>query len=136
KLKDVQYKLIYKLDVFRELIGLPVKLLLNGLTTGDHVAVWHKKGLAVDITIRGEIDLFEAIKSAWVAGFRGVGIYWNGKAYSFHLDLRGAFSLWKAVKDKPIGTITNTKNGKVTKIETGKWIYTSIYVDPKTEGSI
>ena len=102
-IKDVQYELIHSLDRLRVLIGKPIKLQFNGLTTGKHKAKEHPNGLACDIYI---IDLSaeDAVKVSLMAasvGFRGIGIYWNGKMWSFHLDLRKTFTTWYGGKPLP-----------------------------------
>lgn len=102
KLADVKTELIIVLDDFRELAGRVVVLLPNGMTTGQHKAKEHPQGKAVDIGFRetdGAVDMQAMFISALEAGFTGIGIYWNGIAYSMHLDMRESYSFWKGTKN-------------------------------------
>jgi len=101
KLSDVNFELIVRLEKFRDLIGRVVVLLPNGLTTGEHKSEWHRKGMAVDIAFReedGAVDIQEIFICALQAGYTGIGIYFNETAYSFHFDLRPAYSFWRGMK--------------------------------------
>ena len=62
------------------------------------------------------VDLWQHITLAILCGFRGIGIYWNGKQLSFHLDKRSKPVIWTARK-----AITN---GKV-------WKYKTVKIDPR-----
>lgn len=100
KLGDVSPELIYNLDCFRKEIGRVVVLLPNGLTTGEHKSEWHGKGLAVDTALQDTmpVDINLVFCTVLRAGFTGIGIYWNGAAWSFHFDLRPAYTFWRAIK--------------------------------------
>jgi len=117
-LGDVQLKLMLALQTFRILVDRRVGLIVNGLTTGDHKAKEHFLGLAVDGFLwpaDGPIDMNLIFKAALTAGFKGIGIYWNGLQYSFHLDLRDVYGFWGGYKDKKKGI--------------KDWIYIPILID-------
>ena len=117
-LSDVAASLIAALDRFRKLLHRPVLLLKNGLTTGDHKSRGHKAGLAADICLReadGEISINEIFKTALIAGFYVIGIYHNGAAYSFHLEIDNVYRFWMAYK----------------KHREAQWHYASLLKNPK-----
>ena len=117
KLADIQLELIYRLQYFRNKIQRVVCLLPNGLTTGRHTAKEHPNGLAVDFALRegdGPVVVSMIFKKALESGFKGIGIYHNEAAYSFHFDLRKEFSFWCGFKK-------HRKNN---------WEYQSLIVDP------
>lgn len=97
-IKDVQLKTIMAIDQYRKFIGQPVYLADNGITSGGHKAEEHPKGLAIDNYVKREITADQAVKCALMAGFRGIGVYWNGIMYSFHFDLREKFEFWTGKK--------------------------------------
>jgi hypothetical protein len=97
---DVQPMLMQRLDAFAGLCGRRVVLLRNGMTTGEHVSVWHRRGLAADVGFceTDVVDIQNLVIHAANAGFRGIGVYWGGAAYSMHLDCRpepGQWARWK-----------------------------------------
>lgn len=102
-IEDVKYELMYNTNRLRELIGKPIILLPNGLTTGKHKSEYHIIGEAVDFYIEDLTDK-EAVMVCFLAsaiGFRGIGVYKNKKGvYSFHMDLRSKFGIWKGIKNK------------------------------------
>lgn len=101
-LKDVQKETMICAQKFRLYVRRRVKLLHNGITTGNHKAAEHPRGLAIDgylLPEDGFIDVHLIFKGALEAGFRGIGIYWNQVLYSFHLDLRKIRAHWTGVKD-------------------------------------
>jgi len=97
KLRRVQRRLVYALDDFRAILGCPVILLHNGMTTGEHASYTHGIGLAVDIAFR-EANHPKNMRAlpmmAAAVGFRGIGVYWGGTGYSMHLDLGMVFRQW------------------------------------------
>lgn len=100
-LASVKLDLFLALDRFRDTVCRPVLLLYGGLTTGRHASPLHPRGEAADICFR-EVDGPNApriwVMSAFVSGFRGVGLYYNGVSYSMHLDLRlvpGSWTRWR-----------------------------------------
>lgn len=100
-LADVQTETIIKLNCFRTRLGRAVVLLHGGMTTGKHARPNHKKGYAVDITFRepdGPINVVEIFKTALETGFKAFGVYWNGSAYSFHLEIAKSFAFWYKAK--------------------------------------
>lgn len=102
-IEDVQYLTINYLDRLRSLVGKPIKILKNGLTTGNHASKTHTEGYAVDFYVVGNLSHSEAVKVALMGvsvGFRGIGVYLNQSGvYSFHFDIRNKFSTWKATKN-------------------------------------
>jgi hypothetical protein len=115
-LDSVNVFLILRADEFIGRAGLPVVWLPNGLTTGAHRATWHPRGLAWDLAFNCDqklVKMYELWKLAIECEFKGIGVYWNGIAYSMHLDLRPALSLWGGVKEP----------GK-------EWDYFSVFRDP------
>ncbi len=121
-LDKVQGKLIIAMEEFRKVLGRPFVLVKDGMTTGNHKAPEHAGGLAVDGYVPGldgkddPITSEDVFKAALKAGFRGIGIYWNGALYSFHLDLRKDFSFWTGTKPTP---------GKPG------WNYGKLIIDPR-----
>lgn len=98
RLEDVQFKTFQAMDKFRDLLGRPVHLLPGGITTGSHKSTEHSAGLAVDCYLDGDTDPYFVFKQALNAGFNRVGIYWNGRMYSFHVALGEAYGFWTGLK--------------------------------------
>jgi len=128
KLKDIKYELFYTIDLFRSLHGRVVKIPKNGISSGSHSPKSRhyrtKTRLAdgIDVYFRekdGPVDYRKVIVDALIVGFKGIGVYWNGKAYSFHFDLRPKLAFWRARKDEP----------------GDKWTYKPLLIDPKTKGA-
>lgn len=100
-LSEVRVETMIMMQRYRVALGRAVVLLPGGMTTGNHRAKEHPLGLAVDsgfIEQDGKVDVSLVFRSALTAGARGIGIYWNGHAYSVHLDLRQEYSFWSAWK--------------------------------------
>jgi hypothetical protein len=120
ELGSVQLELMHALDAFRRTLGRPVVLLPNGLTTGNHKAIAHRQGMAADVAIReseGSVDVQLVFKAALVGGFKGIGIYWNDAAYSFHLELSVNYRFWVARK----------------KHRETHWVYEPLIKDPRID---
>ena len=103
KLIDVKKETIISIQKFRTYIRRRVGLLKNGLTTGIHKAPWHPLGLASDSFLYledGRQDIHIIFKGALHSGFRGIGLYWNQKQYSFHFDHRPSYAQWLGIKDE------------------------------------
>lgn len=118
KLADISPVLFSNLNYFRIMLGQPVLLLKNGLTTGKHKSKEHRAGDAVDVYFQDDRKLpsiSEVLFIAVKAGFSGVGIYHNGNAYSLHLDIGTKIRTWSAKK-------TNPKKD---------WTYSELIVNPK-----
>jgi len=120
-LADINLFFIIALDKFFGTLfveyGIHAVILFNGLTTGNHKSFTHKRGLAGDIAFAvsaSEMSIYSIWKKAIEAGFKGIGLYWNGVAYSMHLDLRPSLAFWSMRKD-----------------ETGAWISDSVFKDPR-----
>lgn len=97
RIEDVQFLTIHQLDTTSILLNRTIIILPNGLTSGKHSSPLHPRGLAVDFCLRevdGEIDPQDIVFNLVVAGFRGIGVYHNGAAYSFHADIRKDFGSW------------------------------------------
>lgn len=116
-LESVNARLIQALDYLRELKGLKIKLLPNGLTTGIHKSDTHLQGLAVDVEIEGDTQMLATISKALAAGFKGIGVYWNAqkKTYRYHFDLGKTYKFWGGYKLKTADD----------------WTYCPLIFDPK-----
>jgi len=121
RLEDVQLETIQALQVWRVMINRTVHLQFNGLTSGEHKAIQHSRGLAVDCFLsqkEGGTNDFRVMSihamQALEAGFKGIGIYWNGLMYSYHFDL-GPYRFWSASK----------KQGE------NAWNYKTLLCDPR-----
>jgi len=100
-LEGIQLRLMVSLQTFRTIMDRRVGLLVNGMTSGGHKAKEHFLGLAVDGFLypdEGPMDIDLIFKAALTAGCKGIGIYWNGIQYSFHLDLRPEYGFWSGHK--------------------------------------
>jgi len=103
RISDVNFRLLLAYDTYRDILGVPIQFVKDGITTGDHAKnPWqHKNGIAGDSCFLKNPPKAEAIFRAGLqAGFRGIGIYWNCQVYSVHLDLRETYSFWRAHKKK------------------------------------
>jgi len=117
-LKDVELETILLLNQYYLLVKRKIVLLPNGLTSGKHMSINHPRGRAVDIAFadtEGPLNIYKAWKKAIQAGWTGIGIYWNGTAYSMHLDRRKDVAFWAGTKAH------REKN----------WRYVSVFQDPK-----
>lgn len=100
-LDDVDVELLVRYDKFRKLLKRRVVFAPNGLTTGRHSSSLHPRGKAGDchfVEMDGPIDARTILEAGLGAGFHGIGIYWNGFAYSTHLDLRKEYGFWSGWK--------------------------------------
>lgn len=98
-IKDICVHAFEKLVHFRALIDTPVHFVFNGITTGNHKSSGHPEGKAFDIRV-SRATSYDVFKNAINAGLKKIGIYWNGKTYSYHLeDAPAAF--WQGKKTKP-----------------------------------
>jgi hypothetical protein len=103
RISDVNFRLLLAYDTYRGILGVPVQFVKDGIITGEHAKNPgpHKDGIAGDSCFLKSTPAIETIFRAGLqSGFRGIGIYWNGKAYSVHLDLREQFAFWSATKKK------------------------------------
>lgn len=97
-LESVDFRMIQRLDNFRIILGCPVFLIPNGLTTGNHASKLHANGLAADVTM-DKIDPKTVLRAALEAHFFGIGFYArDGKWVAVHLDLRADYAFWRGVK--------------------------------------
>jgi hypothetical protein len=104
KLEDVKLNLMISVQRFRENVNRRVRLLPNGLTTGGHKSPEHPNGEAADCAFYaedGSITIGVIVKAALDAGIKGLGVYWNGIAFSVHLDVGKRRRFWYAEKDGP-----------------------------------
>lgn len=97
-LSDVQLTTFKHMDKLRELLGRSIHLLPGGITTGSHKSAEHAAGLAVDCYLSGDTDPYFFFKKALDAGFNRIGIYWNGRMYSFHVALGESHGFWSGLK--------------------------------------
>lgn len=96
-LRDVNVLTMVGVQKFRTRIGRPVLLLFGGITTGVHASPQHPGGTAIDVAFResdGPINIKSMVYAAVDAGFKGIGTYWNGVAWSLHLDLGPEIRRW------------------------------------------
>jgi uncharacterized protein YcbK (DUF882 family) len=114
----VKLALMQALQKFRmdERINRVVVLLPGGMTSGAHQAPEHARGEAADISFRitQTPPITDVVNAAHQAGFRGIGVYHNGSAYSFHLDVGETYRSWSAFK----------RHGDT------RWTYGPMFVDP------
>jgi len=128
KIGDVKFDTIYKLQCVRTQAKRRFVLELNGLTSGTHKSVQHKKGMAVDFELDekdGPVDFaahYGIILLGLAFGFCRVGLYWNGNRYSLHFDTGPEFGFWSAAMVEKI----------VNKKKIREWKYFPLFVDPKT----
>jgi hypothetical protein len=116
-LESVDVRMIKILQAFRTPIGKRIGLLYNGLTTGSHRSIEHSSGRAVDFYFLDGLTKDEINPVVWVmirSGFNGIGVYWNGQAFSFHGDLRENPAAWA---------------GKKSRID-DPWVYNNLYFYP------
>ena len=101
RLPEIQIRLMQHLDRFRSMLGQPVQLVKNGLTSGQHKSQLHKMGVAVDCTVR-DFQPEEILKTALECDFKGIGLYCREGAgwVSFHLDLRQDLGLWVGARTR------------------------------------
>lgn len=81
----------------RDIIGVPLHILAI-----IKKSTWHKNGRAIDVTLGGELGnahVNDFVETMLDCGFHGIGVYWNGIAWSFHGDVRGKHQLWTGLKD-------------------------------------
>lgn len=100
--KDVDYEAMLMLDRFRGILGCGVYLFAGGVTTGSHKSKGHKEGRAFDCYLKEKRNFKAVLGAAVKAGFTAIGVYWNGTAYSFHLERDpDQVRLWTGKKKKP-----------------------------------
>jgi hypothetical protein len=97
QLKDVDYDSFEILCNFRKILNSPIIFLFNGITTGKHLSIGHKEGKAFDVAIPN-LTSSKVFTSAIDAGFRRVGVYWNGSVHSYHLE-NGKTGFWRGIKN-------------------------------------
>jgi hypothetical protein len=103
KLQDVKLRLFLQMDKLRDALGRRIRLLNNGLTTGNHKSVEHQQGEACDFYLDprdGKTDYYFVFKCAIDAGFNKIGVYWNGTQFSFHVASAPKSAFWSATKHK------------------------------------
>lgn len=99
-LTKIKVGLMVSLMSYRAAVGEPVHLIKDGLTSGKHEPnSLHYQGCAVDFFVRSrKISIDHHVSLLLQAGFRGIGVYYNGKIITFHADLRSKFTFWSGVK--------------------------------------
>lgn len=97
---DINVDLIHRLDLLRKRCGLPIELVSNGITTGNHNSKGHRTGNAVDVRIRSVNSSNHALKIMLMAtsvGFSAIGVYKNSAGfYNFHFEIDKTFRVWGA----------------------------------------
>lgn len=100
----LSFLLFQRLDQIRDWTG-PIKLLPGGLNSGQHISNVdvHAQGLAADWYYDNPLAPTFVFRAMIDAGLKGIGIYWNGAAYSFHGDVRPTERIvyWFGVKKSP-----------------------------------
>jgi hypothetical protein len=120
QLYDVQLCTMIRAKRLRLALGVPLRIVRNGLTTGDHVQnSYHYKGLAIDLAFCGDGKLpcpvGEIFYLAMASEFRGFGLYCTGGRYSIHCDCRDSFASWIGIPDPSCPN---------------KWKYGSLFLSP------
>jgi len=121
KIKGVKFRTMWTLQLVRTKTKKAIRLMANGLNSGDHKSKEHAAGEAVDFAVSGVKTFAQVVKVIYAmleAGFRGIGVYWNGHAYSFHGDV-GAIRTWAAIRIESKGVPRKTE-----------WKYYALLVDP------
>ena len=70
------------------------------MTTGNHKSPGHKAGKAYDVRVPKSTS-YDVFKMAIKAGFKKIGVYWNGKTYSYHLEDSDDVAFWTGKKPAP-----------------------------------
>ena len=96
QIKDIDYFSFQRLCEFRKLLNSPIHFIFNGITTGKHLSAGHPEGKAFDLFIPN-IPPYKIICTAIDAGLKRIGVYFNGTAYSYHLE-NGKCALWYGEK--------------------------------------
>jgi hypothetical protein len=79
EVKDLKYKLVYRLETARELAGIPFIITSGFRSPEEDVAVGasgtsaHTRGLAVDLRCRTSQDRFKIVRALILAGFNRIG---------------------------------------------------------------
>ena len=123
KIKGVKFQTMWTLQLVRTRIKKRIRLMANGLNSGKHKSKEHPDGEAVDFAvaaIKTFAQVMTVIYYMLEAGFKGIGVYWNGVAYSFHGDI-GRRRMWATIKVK-------SKTNPRVKV----WEYHRLLVDPRT----
>lgn len=97
----VKLKTMIAIDNVRHMVGQPIHLLRNGMTSGNHSAKEHPNGEAVDFYLSTSDDsvAVQVAFSMVASGFRGIGVYKNeAGVYSFHGDTRELLTTWRGMK--------------------------------------
>ena len=104
---QMQRQAMYMLQDFRTLIDRRFRFQYGGLNSGNHASKEHPAGCAIDGYLDprdGDVDqraIQKVFKAALQVGFKGIGIYYNGTLWSFHLDTRAEYGLWTGRKKAP-----------------------------------
>jgi len=103
--KDVNIFGMVALQKFRvhPYVNRSVVFLPNGITTGGHSSFQHPNGTAYDISFRDfekpdPLVPKHLVYAAEECGFKGIGLYYNGAAFSMHLDLGPEIRRWLWMK--------------------------------------
>lgn len=101
---DVNVDTIHRLDLLRKRCGVPIQLVFNGITTGNHKSKGHLSGNAIDVRIKSVTDSNHALKIMLMAssvGFSAIGVYKNSAGwYNFHLEIDETFRVWGATMSR------------------------------------
>lgn len=99
-LSEIDYSAFCKIVALRKSLNTPIYFIKNGITTGSHKSPGHLEGKAFDVRIprASSYDVFKHSISCHI--FR-LGIYWNGKSFSYHLEDSPKASFWMGKKEAP-----------------------------------
>lgn len=98
--EDVDYSAFDSVCQLRKELNSPIYFIKNGITTGNHKSPGHPAGKAFDIRVP-RLPMYAVFKAAIGSGFNKIGVYWNGKAYSYHLEVAPSPAFWMGTKPEP-----------------------------------
>lgn len=100
-LSKIEIRVLYKLQELRSLLRVPISIIAI-----IKESTWHKNGHAIDFVFNGKLNglhVNELVELMLTVGFTGIGVYWNGVAWSFHGDVRpNGIQLWTGIKGRGV----------------------------------
>lgn len=119
-INQVKIKSLVTLQTLRTNIKRRIHLLYNGIASGEHKAIQHPEGGAIDFyfdPLDGTIHFNLIFEHMVLAGFYGIGVYYceQTKIFTFHGDLRNHPKHWYGYK----------------KLKKDNWSYSSILKNPQ-----
>jgi uncharacterized protein YcbK (DUF882 family) len=102
--EKMNFALMNKLDMFRELIKHPVIIHCGYETSGHTNSSFHYMKMAADFHVENHFDYGKQFRLLMDLRFNGIGWYpeWNNPGW--HVDVRDKelFSIWKRINGKYI----------------------------------